>query len=63
MIMHDWDDERCVTILRNCRSAAVRPGGRALVVAMVIGEIGKPGFSTRVDVNMLALLTREQQTG
>jgi hypothetical protein len=52
MIMHDWDDERCVTILRNCRSAA-GPGGRALVVEMVIGEIGKPDFSTRVDMNML----------
>ncbi|SMD26369.1 methyltransferase [Kibdelosporangium aridum] len=54
MIMHDWPDEQCVTILRNCR-AAVQDGGRALVVEMVIGEIGKPDFATRVDMNMLAV--------
>jgi hypothetical protein len=52
MIMHDWDDDQCVTILRNCRTA-VREGGRALVVEMVIGELGKPDFATRVDMNML----------
>jgi hypothetical protein len=52
MILHDWDDAQCTTILRNCRSA-VRTGGRALVVEMVIGELGAPDFATRVDMNML----------
>jgi hypothetical protein len=52
MIMHDWNDEQCIRILANCRAAAsgVR---RALVVEMVIGEIGKPDFATLVDMNML----------
>lgn len=54
MIMHDWPDEQCVAILRNCRAAA-HDGGRALVVEMVIGEIGKPDFASRVDMNMLAV--------
>ncbi|MFC4465494.1 methyltransferase [Streptomyces xiangluensis] len=53
-IMHDWDDTQCAVILRNCR-AAVNEGGRALVVEMVIGEIGKPDFATRADMAMLTM--------
>lgn len=33
-ILHDWDDERSVTILRNCRRA-MHPGSRLLIVEMV----------------------------
>ena len=54
MILHDWDDQRCVQILRNCR-VAVRSGGRALIVEVVIGELGQPDFATRADMNMLSL--------
>ncbi|MFH8533902.1 methyltransferase [Streptomyces tendae] len=53
-VLHDWDDERCVTILRNCRSAT-RAGGRALVVEMIVGEIGKPDFATISDMAMLCV--------
>jgi hypothetical protein len=53
-ITHDWNDDQCTVILRNCR-AAVNEGGRVLVVEMVIGEIGKPDFATRADMVMLAL--------
>ncbi|MDP9794187.1 hypothetical protein J2S43_002699 [Catenuloplanes nepalensis] len=52
MIMHDWDDEQCVAILRNCRASAAE-GARALVIEMVVGELGAPDFATRVDMNML----------
>ncbi|MEU1276259.1 methyltransferase [Streptomyces sp. NPDC005799] len=51
-ILHDWDDDQCTTILRNCRSA-VHEGGRALVVEMVVGEIGKPDLATLSDMAML----------
>jgi hypothetical protein len=54
MILHDWDDERCVQILRNCR-AAVHPRGRALIVERVIGELGQPDFATLADMNMLSM--------
>ncbi|XVQ06878.1 methyltransferase [Spirillospora sp. CA-255316] len=53
-ILHDWDDDQRTTILRNCRSA-VNEGGRALVVELVIGEIGKPDFTSRGDMAMLAV--------
>ena len=38
MILHDWDDDACRTILRNCRASA-RPGARALLVEQVIQEL------------------------
>src|SRR5215475_8177746 len=34
-IIHDWDDERSITILKNCRRA-VAPGGRVLVIELII---------------------------
>ncbi|WP_458248355.1 methyltransferase [Streptomyces sp. MAI_2237] len=53
-VLHDWDDERCLAILGNCRAAAPA-GGRALVVETVVGEIGKPDFATMSDMAMLAI--------
>ncbi len=59
-ILHDWDDTQCTQILRNCRSA-VNDGGRALVVEMVIGEIGKPDFATRADMTMLTMTNGQER--
>jgi hypothetical protein len=53
-VLHDWDDDRAIAILRNCRSA-VRDGGRALVVEAVIGQIGKPDFAVLSDMGMLCV--------
>jgi hypothetical protein len=39
-ILHDWNDERCFTILRNCR-AAMRSGARLLVIERLLEE--EPG--------------------
>lgn len=53
-VLHDWDDDQAIAILRNCRSAATG-GGRALVVGTVIGEIGKPDLATLSDMDMLCV--------
>ncbi|MFC4586160.1 acetylserotonin O-methyltransferase [Sphaerisporangium corydalis] len=34
-VLHDWDDERCATLLRGCR-ASIAPGGRLLVLEPVL---------------------------
>ena len=34
-VIHDWDDDRCVTILANCRRA-MSPGGKVLVAEPVV---------------------------
>jgi hypothetical protein len=52
-ILHDWDDEQCVTILSRCREAMI-PGGRIAIVEMVVGDITDPGPAAVIDMNMLA---------
>ncbi|ONI77918.1 hypothetical protein ALI144C_31440 [Actinosynnema sp. ALI-1.44] len=41
-ILCDWDDESCVTILRNCREV-MAPGGRVVMLGSVVPEDGEPG--------------------
>jgi hypothetical protein len=42
-IHHDWDDDACICVLKNCRRA-LRPGGRIVVIELLLGEIGEPGI-------------------
>jgi hypothetical protein len=54
-VLHDWDDSHAVTILRNCRAAAL-PGARAVVVETVVGAPGTPGdFAALSDMVMLSV--------
>jgi hypothetical protein len=53
-IIHDWDDERCIKILKACR-AAVNPGGRLLVVDAVIQPGNAPSPSKFLDLQMLLI--------
>ena len=52
-ILHDWDDERAITILQRCRKA-MTGGGKVAIVEMVVGEPSDPGFGALMDINMLA---------
>lgn len=55
-ILHYWDDEKCVRILKNCREA-LRPGGRVLLLEMILGEAGRePSAVPFQDLNMLVML-------
>lgn len=61
-IMHDWDDDDCVRILKNCR-AALREGGRVVVVDLLVPEIGVPALAPLMDMNMLGMTGgRERET-
>ncbi|MGW9031469.1 methyltransferase [Streptomyces sp. NPDC055722] len=51
-ILHDWDDDSCVRVLKNCRSSLV-DGGRIAVVDHLVGGIGEPGLAPLMDMNML----------
>lgn len=55
LILHDWNDEACLSILKNCRRT-INPGGRILVVESLIDEIGTPGFAPILDMTMLVEL-------
>ena len=60
-ILHDWDDERSVSILRTCRRA-MRPTGRLLVVELLVPRGNAPSFARSQDVNMLVNLGGQERT-
>ena len=51
-IIHDWSEEKCLTILRNCREA-MRPDGRILIVETVLPEGDTPHQGKLQDLVML----------
>ncbi|HEY6492644.1 MAG TPA: methyltransferase [Trebonia sp.] len=61
MIMHDWDDDGCVTILRNIRTA-MNPGARVAVVEMLVGNPSDPGPAALMDMNMLAVVPGQERS-
>lgn len=53
-VIHDWNDERTVTILKNCRRAML-PEGKILIIEMVIPTGNEPFFGKHLDVELLIL--------
>ena len=53
-ILHDWDDERCLAILRSCRQA-MSERARLLIVEMIVPAGTDPSFAKIFDVTMLVL--------
>jgi hypothetical protein len=60
-IIHDWDVESCHTILRNCRDA-MNPGGRILLVEMVLPEGAEPHPGKLLDLIMLTIPGGRERT-
>lgn len=60
-ILHDWNDDRCLTILGQCRKA-MKPDGRLLIVEMVLppGDVPHPG--KMLDMVMLVLIGGQERT-
>lgn len=53
-IIHDWNDERALAILKNCRRA-MADDARLLIMEMVIPPGNEPHFGKFVDLNMLVI--------
>ncbi|MGW4649099.1 methyltransferase [Kitasatospora sp. NPDC004289] len=60
-ITHDWDDDRCATLLGHCRRA-LHPGGRVLILDAVVPEGNAPHQSKTLDLMMMASLTGRERT-
>jgi hypothetical protein len=60
-VLHDWDDARALTILRNVR-AAIPADGRLLVIESVLPAGDDPHFSRFGDVVMLVALGGQERT-
>ena len=62
-IIHDWDDERALTILGNVRRALKGvANGRVLVVDSVLPEGPEPHFGKMLDLEMLMLPGGQERT-
>ena len=60
-ILHDWNDDECVKILRNV-GEAMGLDGRLVVVEMLITDKGPPSPAPLLDVNMLVMHTGKERT-
>jgi ubiquinone/menaquinone biosynthesis C-methylase UbiE len=60
-ILHDWDDDHSRTILTNCHRA-MQPGGKVLVIELVIPPGNEPFIGKWLDLHMLVLQTGRERT-
>jgi hypothetical protein len=61
-VIHDWDDERCVTILKNCASAMRGPSGKIILLEMPVGPLNEPGMAKWIDIEMLVIAGGRERT-
>lgn len=60
-ILHDWDDEHAIAILRSC-AEAMAPGGRALVIESVIEPGNDPSPAKFLDLMMFVMNGGRERT-
>lgn len=60
-IIHDWDDEKSVQILRNVR-AAMNPGAKVLIIEAVVPDDDREHLSKLLDLEMLVAATGRERT-
>ena len=60
-IIHDWNDEQSVAILRNCREA-LPENGKLMLVEAVVPVTSEPHFSKFIDLNMLVMTGGRERT-
>ncbi len=61
MILHDWSDDECVTILRNLRRR-VTGAGRVYIVEHVVPSASDPHFSKLYDIHMMCWGSGRERT-
>ncbi|HXO21678.1 MAG TPA: methyltransferase [Thermoanaerobaculia bacterium] len=59
-VLHDWDDERCRTILGACRRA-MRPGNRLLVVETVVEATTTRDLGPLSDLQMMVVCSGRER--
>ena len=60
-ILHDWNDDQCVTILENCRKG-MSDEARLLVIELLIAPGNAADYGKYLDLNMLVLTTGRERT-
>ena len=60
-IVHDWNDEKSLTILKNIRRA-IKPNGKLINVDVVVNEGNGADWGKLMDVNMLVMTSGLERT-
>jgi O-methyltransferase domain/Dimerisation domain len=61
-VIHDWDDARAITILKNCARAMRDAKGKVILLEMLIGAANEPGLAPWIDIEMLAVAAGRERT-
>ena len=54
-IIHDWDDERAATILKNIRRSMTGTGGRLILLETVLQPGNQPDLGKLIDLEMMVM--------
>jgi hypothetical protein len=60
-VLQDWDDDRCIALLRNC-SAVMRPDSRLLILERVVPEDGSASLALYWDLHLLMVAGGRERT-
>ena len=60
-IIHDWNDEQSVAIMKNCHRA-LPENGRLILIEAVVPATSEPHFSKFIDLNMLVMTGGRERT-
>jgi hypothetical protein len=64
-ILHDWDDDKATTILKNCRDAMKegKPGTRLFIIEAIMPDrLARPSPAVEMDLAMLVLTGGRERT-
>ncbi len=60
-ILHNWDDEKATTILKNCRKAS-EPGARFIIVERLVGPPNELSLTHYYDLTMMVQYMTQERT-
>ncbi len=55
-VLHDWDDNRCINVLKNCRKV-MQAGNRVLLVEIIVEKNDRTNFGAFRDMHVLTVCT------
>lgn len=61
-IIHDWDEPRAVTILKNCATAMRGNSGKVILLEFVINPGNEPSMGKWIDLEMLTMAGGRERT-
>lgn len=62
LILHDWPDAECATILSHLRDAMVKDRSRLLINETALRDVGAPWQQTSLDWTMMGMSVNRERT-